>query len=475
MSTFGGLNTAYSGLTAARRGMEVVGQNITNVNTDGYTRQRIESSAVAGPGTASFFRTGVEPGAGVSVDAINRLGNELLNARVRTTAGESGYWGVRSSVLDRLETSLREPSDEGLSATLQDFWAGWQDVSNRPGDAAAGGVLLERSAVLASQIAQGYSDATAEWSSIRAQTVAVAADVNSLAAEVAELNGQIRRAVAGGSPPNELLDQRDQRATELAALTGATVRDRPDGTIDIVLGGNSLVTGDRARTVTVTGPVRMEDAGAGNPVQLEWADRPGVAITVDGGEMLGALSVLAPADASGKGGAIAEAAAAYNRLATELRTQVNALHSTGVTATGAAGGAFFGETLGVPAAQSLTIVPADSSLLASGGGNPGDGKGTMADKISQLGTADGGPSSVWSGYVVRIGVESRATGQQLDLADRATTAATSSQRSESSVDLDEETTMLLTYQHAYQGAARVMTAIDEMLDTLINRTGVVGR
>ena len=475
MSTFGGLNTAFTGLTAARRGMEVVGQNITNATTSGYTRQRVETSAIAAPGSTSFARVGMEPGAGVSVDAIQRLSNELLNGRVRATAAESGYWGVRASVLDRLETSLREPSDEGLSASLEDFWAGWQDVANRPGDPAAGGVLLERSSVLASHIAQGYAGAAKEWADLRTQTTAIASDVNSLATDVAELNGQIRQVLASGSAPNELLDQRDLRAAELAALTGATVRDRADGTIDIVLGGNSLVTGDRARTVTIGGPLRMEDASAANPVHLEWTDRPGVAVAVDGGELLGALSVLAPADASGKGGAIAEAAAAYNKLATELRTQVNALHTAGVTGSGAVGGDFFGTTAGVPAALGLTIVPADASQIAAGGQLAGDGKGTIADKISQLSMKDGGPGSVWSSYVVRIGVESRATGQQLDLADRATSAATSEQLSQSSVDLDEETTLLLTYQHAYQGAARVMTAIDEMLDVLINRTGVVGR
>ncbi len=191
--------------------------------------------------------------------------------------------------------------------------------------------------------------------------------------------------------------------------------------------------------------------------------------------LLGALSVRAPADASGKGGAIAEAAAAYNKLATQLRSQVNSLHRTGLTPSGVAGGDFFGETLGVPAALSLTVLPTDASSVAAAGANAGDGKGTMADRISQLGVADGGPDSIWGAYVVRAGVESRAIGQQMELADRATRAATSQQQSQASVDLDEETTLLLTYQHAYQGAARVMTAIDEMLDVLINRTGVVGR
>jgi flagellar hook-associated protein 1 FlgK len=474
MSTFGGLNTAFSGITAARRGMEVIGQNITNSTTHGYTRQRVETSAVPAPGTASMFRVGIEPGAGVSIDAINRLSSELLNGRMRSTSSESGYWTVRSSVLDRLEGALHEPSDDGLSATLQDFWAGWQDLSNRPGDVAAAGVLLERSALLASHISQGYSDASAEWTGIRSQTAATTAEVNALATHVAALNGQIRQSVASGVAPNELLDQRDLRATELASLTGATVRGRSDGTVDIVLGGDSLVAGDRARALVVTGALRLEDAAA-NRVQLEWADRPGVAVSIDSGQLLGSLSVLAPADASGKGGAIAEAAAAYNALATTLHDQVNAVHTSGVTGSGAAGGSFFSFTAGVPAAQGLTIVPTDVTQIAAGGTGAGDGRGTVADRISQLGSSDTGPDAVWSSYVVRIGVESRATGQQMELADRATSAARSHQLAEASVDLDEETTLLLTFQHAYQGAARVMTAIDEMLDTLINRTGVVGR
>jgi flagellar hook-associated protein 1 FlgK len=244
--------------------------------------------------------------------------------------------------------------------------------------------------------------------------------------------------------------------------------------VDLVLGGDALVAGDRAHEVVITGALRLEDAGAAQ-VQLEWKHRPGVAVTVDGGELLGALSVLAPADASGKGGAIAEAAAAYNALATALHSQVNGVHTTGVTGAGVAGGDFFELTAGVPAALGLTVVPADVTQIATGGTGAGSGKGSTADAISQLGSADTGPDGVWSSYVVRVGVEARATGQQLELADRATSAASSQQLSQSSVDLDEETTMLLTYQHAYQGAARVMTAIDEMLDVLINRTGVVGR
>jgi flagellar hook-associated protein 1 FlgK len=100
---------------------------------------------------------------------------------------------------------------------------------------------------------------------------------------------------------------------------------------------------------------------------------------------------------------------------------------------------------------------------------------SIADKISQLGTGAGSPDKVWSGIVANIGVQSRGAQQHEDLTAAAQASAQTSRASQASVSLDEENVSLLTNQHAYQAAARVMTAVDEALDVLINHTGLVGR
>lgn len=468
MSTFGGLSTAYTGLVAARAGIDTVGQNIANVNTEGYTRQRVSQSAnpsLAGIGPLDTLFRG---GTGVTVDTIARLGNALLDTRLRATAASSGYADVTSATMDAIETALHEPGENGLAASLHNFWASWQNVANHAGQPSAANVLLESASTLTARIGQGYSDAVQQWATTRSQAVNMVAEINITATQVAALNDQIRQVAAAGGSPNELLDQRAVLTTRLANLAGATVVDRADGSADVLVSGNPLVSGSKTHALAITGAAKLADAGA-NAVAIEWAEHPGASATVAGGKLAAAVSALGP------GGSILSAAEAYNSLATTLANTVNAVHATGATPTGVTALNFFSFDATKPAALGLRIVPTDVSTIAAGTPGAGGGSGGIADAIANLGSSPTGPDAQWSTHVVAVGIATRRATDQADAAANATASARSLQLSETGVDLDEETTQLLTYQHAYQGAARVMTAIDEMLDTLINRTGLVGR
>ena len=473
MSTFGGLSTAYTGLTAARAGIDTVGQNIANVNTEGYTRQRVGQSSngsLAGIGPLDTLFRG---GTGVTVDTIQRLGSALLESRVRSSASSSGYAEMTATVMGSLEEALHEPGKNGLAATLSTFWASWQNVANHAGEPAAAGVLLEAARAVSAQLAQGYTDAVSTFDTTRSQAQGMVVQVNAIASQVAALNDQIRQATAAGQSPNEMLDKRAQLTTTLANLAGATVIDRPDGSADVSVAGNPLVTGASTHTLVLTGAARLSDANT-SPVRIEWANRPGESAELSGGALAAAVGALAPGTAT-SGGSIVSAAETYNALATQLASQVNAIHSAAATSTGTTGLDFFSFAAGKPAALGLTVVPTDASGVAAGTPGHGGFDGSMADRIAALGTSATGPDASWSSFVVHIGIDSRRAADQAATATRAAASATSKLMSETGVDMDEETTQLITYQHAYQGAARVMTAIDEMLDTLINRTGLVGR
>lgn len=468
MSTFGGLSTAYTGLTAARAGIDTVGQNIANVNTEGYTRQRVSQSAnpaLAGIGPLDTLFRG---GTGVTVDTIARLGNALLDTRTLATAASSGYADVASATMDAIESSMHEPGDTGLAATLHDFWASWQNVANHAGQPAAGNVLLESASTLSTRIAQGYSEAADQWSTTRSQAQAIVDDVNTTATQVAALNEQIRQVKAAGGSPNELLDQRAVLTTKLANLAGATVVERSDGSADVLVAGNPLVSGAKTHTLVITGAAAFSDASA-QAVAVEWSNRPGESADLTSGRLAAAVSALGPT------GSILSAANTYNALATQVAATVNAVHLTGATPDGTTGHAFFSFDPTKPAALGLTVVPTSVAGIAAGTPGAGGASGGVADAIATLGTSPTGPDAAWSDFVVSVGIATRRTTDQADVATKAAASAKSLQLSETGVDMDEETTQLLTYQHAYQGAARVMTAIDEMLDTLINRTGLVGR
>ena len=468
MSTFTGLNTAASGVAAARRAMEVVGQNVANQTTEGYTRQRVTTEAVAAVAQAGRFSMGAVPGQGVTVSGIARLGDALLDARVRDALASSGYWSTRAVATTTAESALAEPTADGLAARLSAFWAGWQDLANTPDSGAAAGVVLGAAEELAGRLADGYRAVADQWNSARAGVERTVTQVNTAADRIAALNSQIRDALASGRNANELIDQRNTVAQTVAQLAGARSSVEPDGTLTVRIDGNALVSGANARHLVVDGARSMED---GERVGLSWegSDFP---VAVSDGELGATLSVLAPA---ADGGPLAQLATGYNAVATALTEQVNAAHRAGVTASGGPGGDFFALAAQGPAALGLSVVPTSGSELALAATGGGALDATNADAISQLGAAAGSPDALWSDHVVRFGVATAGDVQRARLSETASATATSAQQSVAAVDGDEETVSLVTYQAAFQASARVLSAIDEALDVLINKTGIVGR
>lgn len=472
MSTFSGLSTALTALTAQRQALEVAGQNIANANTVGYTRQRAELQSVGSGQSATMFSQGSSVGNGVQVSGISRLGDLFLDARVRTTTSSAAFLATRAEAYSRLESTIAEPGKNGIAKQLDDFWATWQDVSNNPTSAAAGQVLIEGAHSVQRSISTGYSAVSTQWEQTRGKADALVSEINTTAASVAELNEKIRSISVSGGNANELIDQRNVLTTSLASLAGATVREHPDGTADVNIGGNPIVSGVKAQKLTVVGGTTMVGATGADTVRVEWDRVPaGATASLAGGELAGVLSVLAPADGQGTGGLLAEAAASYNALATKVATSVNSIHET-VRADGSTGGPIFSIAAGGPPALMLAVAITDPSQI-----NPGQGgeDGSIADKISQIGSTPGSPDDAWSSFVVATGVKAKAATQSAVVAETARATADNLQLAQTSVDLDEESVNMLAFQRSYQGAARVMTAIDEMLDQLINRTGVVGR
>jgi len=481
VSTFSGLSTALSSLTAQRQALEVSGQNVANANTVGYTRQRATMSAVSATEVPSMFSVASGAGLGTKVTSIDRLADVFLDAKVRTATSSASYLAARADAYSTLEQGVGEPATTGLSGQLSTMWAAWQDVANTPDKTSARSVLLENAKAVADRLGTLYTTVRTQWDQTRTTTVALVDQVNTAAASIADLNTRIGEITASGGTAHELMDQRDQLATSLSSLVGATSELRPDGTLEVLVGGNALVSGKHASALAVVGATSFGQATSGQAVSVVWSDRPTQDAGLDGGRVAGLLSVLAPADASGTGGVLAEAAAQYDTLATTLATQVNALHGTALTlptppaTEGVPGGDFFAFTAGQPAALGLHVAITDPSAVAVAQAGSGALDSSVADAIAQLGSATTGPDALWNRAVSDLGVRVSSATSRADVAEAARSSAEGQQLAQASVDTDEETVNMLAFQRAYEGAARVLTAIDEMLDTLINRTGLVGR
>lgn len=472
MSTFSGLTTSYSALTAARTAIEVAGQNIANVTTPGYTRQRAEllsNGALASAGPLAAPRPGI--GQGVTVGGIARLADELLNAQARGASATAGFHASRAISLAKLEDGLHEPGANGIAAQLQEFWASWQDLASSAGSGAASAVVIEEANTLVARIAEGARDVVGQWKALRAEAVAMVESVNTAAERIANLNDTIRRVALAGGNTNELMDERDRFAADLASTAGGIVDAHPDGTVGVLVGGNPVVSGTSWNRVVLSGDTTPDGAA----ITLEWERRPGMPAPLDGGALAGALTMLAPATASGTGGALAEALASYDGLATALATQVNAVHRTGNTTAGTTGLDFFSLDPARRPALGLGVIPTGPDGIATGAPGAGARDGSVADAIAQLRLGADAPDVRWAAFVARVGIEARGEHDRATVSELAMNNAVGRQQSGASVDLDEENLNLVLAQTAYQAAARAFTAIDEMLDVLINRTGLVGR
>ncbi|HEY0118561.1 MAG TPA: flagellar hook-associated protein FlgK [Cellulomonas sp.] len=497
MSTFSGISTALSSLIAQRAALDVAGQNVANANTVGYTRQRADLGALSAQ-VPSMFSTTNGVGTGVQVTGISRSADPFLDTKLRSQTSGASFLAARAQAYSTLESGLGEPTDDGLSTQLQTFWNDWHDVTNAPDTISTRSVLLDDARQLVDTIHQQYQVVATQWSDARSTTSSLVDQTNALAANVADLNQRILDISVSGGSANELQDQRDQALTQLAGLVGATTQTRADGGVDVYVGGSTLVSGASSRSLALTGDQSFDQATgygadgsviAPQGVYLVWADQPSQTVVPTGGTLAGQLSVLAPAaaDGSGTGGMLAEAAKSLDTVATTLATQVNALHQTALTTAGTPGGDFFsvpdpsstGPGSGPAALRlSVALTTADQVAVAgvdADGNSLGAYDASAGQKIAALGTSTSGADAKWSQAVVTIGNASAAAQSRSSVAESARASAEQDQLANASVDTDEETVNMMAAQRGYEAAARVLTTLDEMLDTLINKTGEVGR
>ena len=577
-SPFFGLDIGASALRAAQQLLDTAAHNVANANTPGYSRQAVTLTESPPYSLPAFNRSGVpgQVGSGVTVAAITRVRDSFLDLQVQVQAGLKAEWDTKQQQLAKIEAVFPEPSDSGLGGTISKYWNAWQDLASDPTSAAARAALTEQAASLAEELNRDSSQLSMTAAGIDSLVSDQVASVNSLATQVASLNGQIMRVMGTGGHANDLMDQREQLLEKLTAIVPATVYTRQDGSVTVLVGGTDLVTNMDTRKL-----ITQQDAQG--RIMPAWSD--GKPIALQSGQLQALLSV--------RDGDLADYRSQLDSLAQGIADATNAVQLRGFGATGAAGQALFTYRPG-NAAGTLAVnqaVAADPRLVATSASpnTPGDGSvaGLMADLRNAWSYAAGvpgtdvvsgtdlttngtarlmtivagrAPGQTWTfsgagsnltltgadGSTQTIAVPDMAAGSSQTLnfdqlgiqlrfsaptgakagADLVTdlTAAghntlvtaslftvpqttsdfyaglvgkigtASAQAQEisqnqqlvvdqlqqrvaetSGVSLDEEATDMLRFQHAYQAAARVITIMDEMLNTLINNTGMVGR
>jgi flagellar hook-associated protein 1 len=451
VGTFNGIQIGATGLGAQRRGVETAGQNISNVNTDGYTRQRVDITADSGPITPAFHSTWPASGLGVRSVEVSRLRDAYIDQRVRDSAATGADLDTRAAAFRSIERVFAEPSDTGLSSVLADFLAAWDDLANQPGDAGARTQVIERGVTLANDIGEVASALDALREANRTELVATVQQVNAAAAQVAMLQETIMSARAGGTNANELLDQRDLLLERITTAIGGTVHHEPDGTATVFLGSMALVRGATATTLQVT-----EVAGRDTVV---WSTGPEAAT---GGKVAGLQFVV--------NDLLPEYQGIVAGFGDTVLAQVNLVHEAGFDQQGQPGIPFF-----VGAGSEIRVNPdllgRPDRVAASGVGDPLDPTpnldGSRALELAGLRDID----LAYREMIVGLGVRSQAAQRRSHVQADVINRVRSEQEAANGVNLDEELSDLVRFQRAYEASARFISVVDELLDTLINRTG----
>jgi flagellar hook-associated protein 1 len=291
--------------------------------------------------------------------------------------------------------------------------------------------------------------------SAREAIVAHAVDVNALADQLAQLNSAV---VAGGAGVNDLADRRDVVLRELAGLVGAVGRPSAGGAIDVSIGGRTLVSGTFVQ--------RVDGSGG----ELRWAS-DGVAVVAPSSRIASLLQSV--------NDVVPRYRAALDDVAATLVGDVNALHTVGYDQNGATGWAFFDPagTTAASIALSTDVVGQPHRVAAGAPGvtPPGPFDGDQARALSALAGAATGAGERYRSMVTALGVEVRAAERRQAIQTDVTRAAAFAAESVGGVSLDEEMANLMAAQRGFEASARVLTAIDQMLGVLIERTGLAGR
>ena len=437
------LSIGASGVRAYQTALTTTSENIANAGTAGYSRRIASTREVAAPSDPS---NRVLNGLGVTVTGITRAGSDLRNAEVRAAGSDLARSEAGVVWLDRIESALTgNKLDERMTA----FFNAATALAADPSASAPRATFLQAAATLAHSFTATASAIDGAAADLDGTADAAVADLNTLSAGLAKVNGALGRTAQGSSAQAALLDERDRLLDSMAALTDVSASFDAAGraTVRAGSGGPLLVQGDQAAIATYA---RSEGAVSFAVYGIEGSQ----ALSPSGGALAGVAEGAAR---------LADAKAALDALATDFADGVNAVQASGEDLTGASGGAMFTAT----GARDFQLVLTDPRGIAAAAPGEGErGNGNLA-ALATLRRDEGFESQVTT---LTTGNASALAGRRAIAEVQSTirSNAVAARDSVSGVNVDEEAVDLIRFQQAYQASSRVIQVARETLQTLFD-------
>jgi flagellar hook-associated protein 1 FlgK len=444
---FQGISTLSSALDAFQTQLDVTGENISNVNTAGYSEE--QANIVENP--TSQDGVNIQLGSGVNVQSVTRIQATYLQASNYTSSANLGMANAQAGTATSVNSVILDPSSNGLSNDLDSFFNAWSALAADPANSSGQVGVQEAAQTLVNDIQGTASGFTQLQSSIGQQITSTLQGAQSDINQIATLNKQILAAQAAGGAPNALMDQRDQVVSDLSSKMNVNVQSYPNGSVVVTSGNLMLVDQSGAHTIPTT-----YDAATSSLTQ------GGNSFSITSGELGGLF------DSANK---VSGYQSSLDTFANNLGSQVNALYATATDGSGNTGETFFNSGTGASNFSLASDVSNPTSILTGTSGNASDG--SVAQSISNLSSqpvAALGNQTI-GGYYTQLVGQIGTDGQN------ATTSQTTQQAisqqiqaqisSITGVNLNDEMTNLLRFQRSYQAAAQALNTIDQTTATFL--------
>lgn len=438
---------ATRAMQAAQMAMTLHSQNIAHANDPTYTRRTLENP---------LDPTG-------TMAKIGRLRDLFIDDQYRHASMNAGEAETRRQLMNRVEDIFGDPLTGGLGLAIDRFFDSFKALAENPADEVVRLEVLTAGRDFVQHIKTAYTQLETIQQRINEQLVAVTQEVNTLLRTVHDLNSRIAAIQNSNQPDAELRDQRDKVLDQLARLTGATHTPLADGTVRVMIGSMPAVDG------ATLNQLELVD-GTNGPVP-KWA---GYNVpTYSGKGVLPALISVRDTD-------LQQIMTDIDTLAKTLAGKVNEVHATGYGLDGVTGRNFF--VIGAGPADISVDPTLQAQHIAAGSGSGYQSDGSKAREIYLLSEQQFFASAVLPGQwhdartfyrnmVGWVGSKAQEALQSEEMAEAHIRISQEQRSSKWGVSVDEEVAALTVQQKSFAAAARVMSAMDEMLDLLINGVG----
>jgi flagellar hook-associated protein 1 FlgK len=440
---------AAQALGADQGAIDATSNNIANQNTPGYSREVpvLNEGAPTVEGDVTY-------GGGVVLQQIQSVTDQLLQIQISDQNQQQSSAQTQYNALQQVQELFSNPTS-GIGADFTSFFNSLSQLSTNPTSIPDRQTVLTAAQTLATDFNSTEQNLDSIQSGLNQSVSQNVTQINTLTAQIAQINGQVGQMQQLGEDPGNLGDQETALIQQLSQLTNVNQIQTENGLTLTTGNGTPLVVGDQSFALqTTAGPNGMTD------VSSQGQD---ITSSLQGGQLGGNLQM--------RDTVIPGLLSQLDNLASQFSTSVNAAQATGYDMYGNAGQPLFTDTSGPGAASNLTLAITDPNLIAASSDGTQGSNGNIANLLAvQTAALPSGESPIdtYSSLVSQ-------TGNLTDQAQAEVTASTASLNnlnnqlgSISGVNLDEETTNLMNYQRAYEAAARVVTTVDELTQSVLD-------